>query len=85
MGKYSFMLVIICLIGNVKNTSFIINITFLGGMGVGSCYKKARNLFAGADIEINGKRAWDIQIFDDRFYKRLFAKGSLGVGRGLYG
>ena len=45
-----------------------------------SYYKKARNLFAEADIEINGNRAWDIQVFDGRLYKRVFAEGSLGLG-----
>ena len=41
---------------------------------------KARDLLAKADIEINGKRDWDIQVFNDRFYKRVFAEGSLGLG-----
>ena len=45
-----------------------------------SLYNKARDLLAQADIEINGKRAWDIQIHDERFYKRVFAEGSLGLG-----
>lgn len=35
---------------------------------------------AEADVEINGKRVWDIQVYDDRFYKRVFAEGSLGLG-----
>lgn len=33
-----------------------------------------------ADIKINGNRARDIQVHDDRFYRRVFAQGSLGLG-----
>lgn len=33
-----------------------------------------------ADIKINGSRPWDIQVKDDRFYKRVFLHGSLGLG-----
>ncbi len=36
--------------------------------------------FKAADIEINGKRPWDIQVHDERFYKRLFLHRSLGLG-----
>ena len=43
-------------------------------------YTKASNLLAEADIEINGQRDWDLQVHDDRFYKRVFAEGSLGLG-----
>jgi len=35
---------------------------------------------AQADIQINGNRAWDIQVHDDRFYERVLAEGSLGLG-----
>ena len=43
-------------------------------------YKKARELLAEADVEINGKRLWDLQIHNDKFYKRVFAEGALGMG-----
>ena len=43
-------------------------------------YKKARELLAEADVEINGKRPWDLQIHNDKFYKRVFAEGALGMG-----
>lgn len=33
-----------------------------------------------ADIKINGDRPWDIQIKDQRFYKRIMLQGSLGLG-----
>ncbi len=45
-----------------------------------SFYKKARDLLSEADIDINGNRDWDIQVYDDRFYRRVFAEGSLGLG-----
>src|SRR3989344_5823250 len=33
-----------------------------------------------ADIKINGSRPWDIQVNDERFYKRVFLQGSVGLG-----
>ena len=38
------------------------------------------DLFEGAGIQVNGDRPWDIQVFDDRFYGRVFRDGSLGLG-----
>ena len=32
------------------------------------------------DIQINGSRPWDIQIHDDRFYKRVLSEDTLGLG-----
>ncbi len=37
-------------------------------------------LLAPAGIQINGDRAWDIQVYNDRFYKRVIRHGSLGLG-----
>jgi len=36
--------------------------------------------FAIGDIQINGTRPWDIQIHDDRFYKRVLSEDALGLG-----
>jgi cyclopropane-fatty-acyl-phospholipid synthase len=38
------------------------------------------NLLAFADIHINGARPWDIQIYDQRFFSRVLASGTLGFG-----
>ena len=37
-------------------------------------------LFGEADVLINGARPWDIAVHDDRFYRRVLADGSLGLG-----
>jgi cyclopropane-fatty-acyl-phospholipid synthase len=37
-------------------------------------------LLRSADVEVNGSRAWDIQIHNDLFYKRLMAGGSIALG-----
>ena len=37
-------------------------------------------LFSLADININGKRPFDIQVHDERFYHRVLAKRELGLG-----
>ena len=33
-----------------------------------------------AEVKIDGTDPWDIQIHDDRFYQRVLAQGSLGLG-----
>jgi cyclopropane-fatty-acyl-phospholipid synthase len=36
--------------------------------------------FAAGDIRMDGRRAWDIQVKDNRFYARVFVHGTLGLG-----
>ena len=44
-------------------------------------YERAVNeLLAGTDIKINGSRAWDIEVHDERFFHRVLAQGTLGAG-----
>ncbi len=38
------------------------------------------NLLRAADIEVNGTRASDIQVHDERFFPRVLAGGTLGFG-----
>ncbi|OHB19096.1 MAG: cyclopropane-fatty-acyl-phospholipid synthase [Parcubacteria group bacterium RIFCSPHIGHO2_01_FULL_47_10b] len=38
------------------------------------------NIFAFADVKINGGRPWDIIVHNDRFYKRVLGGGLLGLG-----
>jgi len=38
------------------------------------------NLFSLAGIESNGKNPWDIQVHDERFYKRTITEVELGLG-----
>lgn len=44
----------------------------------------AKNLVADllkkADVEINGTRPWDIQVHDERLYRRVVLGGSVGLG-----
>jgi cyclopropane-fatty-acyl-phospholipid synthase len=37
-------------------------------------------VFSLAGIQIGGRRPWDLQIHDDRFYARLLAGGDLAAG-----
>ncbi len=41
---------------------------------------RLQEILAHADIKVNGDRPWDIQVLDDRFYRRLLTEGSLGLG-----
>lgn len=42
--------------------------------------KVMTEIFALADIQINGSRPWDITVHNDEFYARVLTKGSLGLG-----
>jgi cyclopropane-fatty-acyl-phospholipid synthase len=39
-----------------------------------------RDLFNSAEIEVNGKNPWDIQIHNPRTYERLLQESALGLG-----
>lgn len=40
----------------------------------------AEKILSEADIVINGSRPWDIQVRDERLYRRVLLHGSLGLG-----
>jgi len=42
--------------------------------------KRATKLLKIAGIEINGNQPWDIQIYNENLYERVFKNGSLGFG-----
>jgi cyclopropane-fatty-acyl-phospholipid synthase len=41
---------------------------------------RLEDILAKADVRINGDRAWDLKVHDARFFHRLFAEGSMGLG-----
>lgn len=45
-----------------------------------SWQKRIEQLFAPADIILNGNRAWDITVHNPNLFRRLMAHGSLGLG-----
>ncbi|MFO7338689.1 MAG: cyclopropane fatty acyl phospholipid synthase [Lysobacteraceae bacterium] len=42
--------------------------------------RRVEALLAEADVRIGGDREWDLQVHDERFYTRVLAQGSLGLG-----
>lgn len=42
--------------------------------------KLIQSLLELADIKINGSREWDIQVYNQQFYKRILAGGILALG-----
>lgn len=42
--------------------------------------KIVSDVFAAADIQMDGQRPWDIMVLDQRFYGRVLAGGILGFG-----
>lgn len=49
-------------------------------MATGKYESLLKNLFALAGIEVNGSNPWDIQVHDQRFYKRVITEVELGLG-----
>ncbi len=49
-------------------------------MGTCALKQSIEEIFSAADISINGTNPFDIRIKDERFYKRVTADGSLGLG-----
>ena len=45
-----------------------------------SLRRRTEALLQDADVAINGERPWDIQVKNNRLYRRVFAQGSLGFG-----
>ena len=48
---------------------------------LGVSFKKlVEDTLSRCDIQINGKRPWDIQVQDERLYKDIVLRGTLGLG-----
>ena len=47
------------------------------GFGAG---QRVRELLAEAEVNVDGNQPWDIRVHDQRFYRRVLAQGSLGLG-----
>jgi cyclopropane-fatty-acyl-phospholipid synthase len=45
-----------------------------------SARRAVADLFAHADVRFDGARPWDIQVHDERLFRRILANGSLGLG-----
>ena len=46
----------------------------------GMAERHVRELLELAQVEIGGHQPWDIQVHDDRLYRRVLSEGSLGLG-----
>lgn len=42
--------------------------------------QRVQRLLEPADVRLDGHRPWDIQVYDEAFYPRVLAHGSLGLG-----
>jgi cyclopropane-fatty-acyl-phospholipid synthase len=47
---------------------------------VGTAPRPIQHLLAQADIQLGGTRPWDLHIHSRRFFDRVLARGSLGLG-----
>ena len=66
----------------IKNNSAFVFISFLKVDAESSQPSKqiVTEILAMADIQVNGNRPWDIQVYNDAFYNRVLAEQSLGLG-----
>jgi cyclopropane-fatty-acyl-phospholipid synthase len=42
--------------------------------------RRIEQLLEGTDVRIDGDRPWDVRVHDERFYRRVLAEASLGLG-----
>jgi cyclopropane-fatty-acyl-phospholipid synthase len=49
-------------------------------LGVRVAAALVERALAGSEIRLDGSRAWDIRVTDDRFFASVLLRGSLGVG-----
>ena len=42
--------------------------------------KKIADLLAQCGVQVNGSNPWDLQVHDERLFRRLLSKGSIGAG-----
>jgi cyclopropane-fatty-acyl-phospholipid synthase len=64
----------------ITQESLAVEIPRARGLGRFGRKHRVAELFRLADIEIGGSRPWDIRIHQERFYQRVMAQGSLGLG-----
>ncbi len=70
-------------LGRVSNVTIttIMNTGVIGEIMRNAKLKQTvQQIFDLADVKIDGPDPWDIRIHDDRFYQRVLARGSLGLG-----
>ena len=56
------------------------SVPFIAPRGATFAARKVAEVFALAGIQIGGRRPWDLQVRDERFYARLLAGGDLAAG-----
>jgi cyclopropane-fatty-acyl-phospholipid synthase len=55
-------------------------VSHLGFLHPNNTREKVTHILSFVDIAIGGSRPWDIRIHDERFFSRVLADGSLGLG-----
>jgi len=42
--------------------------------------RRVESFLEGSDVKIDGDRPWDVRVHDERFFRRILAQGTLGLG-----
>jgi cyclopropane-fatty-acyl-phospholipid synthase len=45
-----------------------------------SSKRRVTDLLSSMDVQIDGRHPWDVRVHDERFYRRILLRGSLGLG-----
>ena len=64
---------------NLPNSKFI-RLDWISSQANAYIKNRFQERLAAVDIQINGTRAWDIQVHNENFYTRVLLQGSLGLG-----
>ena len=65
--------------GNMEETAVITDVQEKATLATEEA-SSIDNLLATAGVKVNGPEPWDLQVHDKRFFRRVLAEGSLGLG-----
>lgn len=52
----------------------------LKGLGAAWFERRLSRIFDAADVRLDGSRPWDVDVRDERFFRAVMMRGSLGLG-----
>lgn len=53
---------------------------YMSKMNKNKWYRLFNDFLSQIDVDLNGERPWDIQVYNPKFYQRVLQEGSLGLG-----
>jgi cyclopropane-fatty-acyl-phospholipid synthase len=67
--------------GNIRTAPLPLEMMYPAKTQTADCFRNTIvKILGSADIRVNGDRAWDIQINNEAFFRRVYLQGMLGLG-----